>query len=174
MCPVQNQKLDASELGNFLGKVAQESRVTFTPVSTGLTEGIDLGSNQFRALTPQKVAIIVGDGINSYDAGEIWHLFDTRYQMKITKLDVKNFNRFDLNKYTDIIVPNQYGALGKSAVEKLKTWVKNGGTLIGYRNTARWMESNKFLNKLNSPTLLISFMQEETIKKCEEQLVTNN
>lgn len=164
MIPVQNQKMNASELAGFLQKVSQEAHVNFTAVGTGLTEGIDLGSNQFRALSPAKVAIIVGEGTNSYDAGEIWHLFDTRYNMKITKLDVKNLNRANLDRYTDIILPHSFGnAVDKNASEKLQTWVKNGGTLIGFKNAANWFERNKMLKidfvKTKNPAKGISFEQ---------------
>ncbi len=146
LIPVQNQKLNANELADFLSSVSKETAIDITSVSTGLTEGIDLGSNQFRALEPASVALIVGQGTNSYDAGEMWHLFDTRYDMKITKLDVKNLSRADLSRYTDIIVPHNFRAITKNNTDKLKTWVRNGGTLIGYRNAANWMESNKMLD----------------------------
>jgi hypothetical protein len=146
LIPVQNQQMDASELARFLGDLSKETTIDITAVSTGLTQGIDLGSNQFRALEPASVALIVGNGTNSYDAGEIWHLFDTRYDMKITKLDVKNLSRADLSRYTDIIVPHNFRALNKSNTDKLKSWVRNGGTLIGYRNAANWMENSKMLD----------------------------
>ncbi len=146
LIPVQNQKMDANDLADFLSSVSKDTAIDITAVSTGLTEGIDLGSNQFRALEPARVALIVGQGTNSYDAGEMWHLFDTRYDMKITKLDVKNLSRADLTRYTDIIVPHNFRAITKSNTDKLKTWVRNGGTLIGYRNAANWMESNKLLD----------------------------
>jgi len=146
LIPVQNQKLSSTDLANFLKKVAEETHTTITGVNTGLTQGIDLGSSQFRALETPKVAVLVGDGINPYDAGEIWHLFDTRYQMRITKLDVKNIGRADLSRYTDIILPATWGGgPDKDDAEKLKTWVKSGGTLIGYRNAGRWLNSNEFL-----------------------------
>lgn len=164
MIPVQNQELDPTALSTFLNEVAQESHVTIHTVSTGLTEGIDLGSNQFRPLEPQKVALIVGEGINPYDAGEMWHLFDTRYDMRITKLDTKNIGRADLSKYTDIILPNTWGnVLSNSEAEKLKDWVRTGGTLIGYRNVANWFERNKMLDisfeKTKNPTKDVSFEQ---------------
>ncbi|NND88004.1 MAG: zinc carboxypeptidase, partial [Flavobacteriaceae bacterium] len=146
MIPVQNQKMSAQELRDLIKRVSEESHVAFTPVGTGLTEGIDLGSNQFRALELPKVAMVIGDGITPYDAGEIWHLFDTRYQIPITKLDTRNFGRTDLSRYTDIILPNSWGsALEKRDAEKLKTWVENGGTLIGYKNAGRWFNSNELL-----------------------------
>ena len=146
MVPVQNQDLDATKLHEFMLQVASESNLTITSVGTGLTKGIDLGSNDFDAIKKQKVAIIVGEGIRSYDAGEIWHLFDTRYEMELTKLDLNYLSSVDLSKYTDIILPSAYGnALNKSNTDKIKEWVKDGGTLIGYRNMAEWFNKNKFM-----------------------------
>jgi hypothetical protein len=156
MVPVQNQDLSASELHTFLVGVAKESNVTITAVGTGLTRGIDLGSNDFDPVEKQKIAILVGDGIRSYDAGEIWHLFDTRYNMELTKIDVAYFSSVDLSKYTDIIIPSAYGkALNKNNSEKLKDWVKDGGTLIGYRNVAEWFNTNEFMKlKFRKDTLV--------------------
>jgi len=146
MIPVQNQELDSDQLFEFLQEVSRNSNVGITAVTTGLTGGVNLGSNQLRPLKAQKVAMIVGDGVTPYDAGEIWHLFDQRYEMHLTKLDVRNFSGADLSSYTDIILPNTRGnALDKSQTEKLREWVRNGGTLIGYKNAARWFSSNDFM-----------------------------
>ncbi len=146
LIPVQGQKLKMSDLVKFLAKVSRETKVPVHGVKTGLAQGIDLGSNQFRAVELPKVAILTGDGINSYDAGEIWHLFDTRYDMRITKLDTRNFDRMDLSRYTDIILPaTRGGTLDKKDAQKLKVWVENGGTLIAYKNSGRFLNSNDLL-----------------------------
>ena len=142
--PAQNQQLNNDELYQFLNKVAIENHIEISGVSTGLNEGIDLGSRNFRALNQPKVAMLVGDGMTSYDAGEIWHLFDQRFNMKLTKLDVAYASRVNLNKYTTIIVPNSY-SVDKNLESKLKTWVRNGGILIGYRNAVNWLSNKKFI-----------------------------
>jgi len=147
MIPVQNQKLDKTELHAFLRGVSKESTVKISAIQTGMTQGINLGSNQFRAIKPQKVAIIVGGSITPYDAGEIWHLFDQRYDMKITKLDVADLDRADLSKYTDIILPAAWGGgIDKELVPTLKEWIKKGGTMIAYRSAVNWMKQNKFID----------------------------
>lgn len=143
MIPVQNQSKNADELYQFLNELAKESHVQIDAISTGLTEGVNLGSNEFRPLTLPKVALIVGNGISSYDAGEIWHLLDQRYDMILTKLNTDNLGRVDLSRYNTIIMPS--GNLDKSNTEKLATWVENGGTLIGFKNTLRWLNTNKFI-----------------------------
>ncbi|MFK5957708.1 MAG: M14 family metallopeptidase [Lutibacter sp.] len=142
---VQNQNLNIDELYTFLTNVSKNSNVTITGVTTGLTEGIDLGSREFKIIANPKVAMIVGRGVSSYDAGEIWHLFDQRYEMNITKLDVENFSRVNISKYTTIILPSSNLKLSTATLEKLKSWVQSGGTIIGYKNAVKWLSSNEFI-----------------------------
>lgn len=147
LIPAQNQKMNPDEIFNLIQIVSRSANVEISSIETGLTGGVNLGSNQFRALEPQQVALLVGDGITPYDAGEMWHLFDQRYDMKITKLDLSDFSRADLSRYTDIIVPNAWGnAVGEKEATKLKEWVQNGGTLIGYKNAAQWLDKNEFMD----------------------------
>ena len=88
LIPVQNQNKSKKELHEFLQSVSQKAHVNIQGVSSGLTQGPDLGSNNFRTVRMPKIALIVGSGISSYDAGELWHLLDTRYEIPVTKLDV--------------------------------------------------------------------------------------
>lgn len=137
--PVQNQCLSKEALYAYLKELAAESGVALQAVSTGLNGGIDLGSRRFKRVKKVSVAMLVGDGVSSNDAGEIWHLLDRRYGMKLTKLSTDYVTRVDLSRYTTIVVPNSR-SLSPEAVVKLKTWVKNGGVLIGFRNSLRWMK----------------------------------
>lgn len=169
MIPAKNQKLSSSAIYNFLNKTAQESHITIDAVSTGLNDGIDLGSNNFRPLNQPKIALLVGEGITSYDAGEIWHLLDTRYNIVATKLDTKRFSRTNLSRYNTIILPNAFGALDKEDIKKLKHWVENGGTLIAYRNAVRWLNSNElikidFKKKNNLEAKNISFEERRNFR----------
>jgi hypothetical protein len=165
---VQNQDLNEDELYTFLSQVARDSHVTITGVNTGLTQGIDLGSALFKNIEKPKVGLLVGDGITSYDAGEIWHLLDQRYQMHLTKLDVMDLGSVNMSKYTTIIIPSTKIKLDKESVSKLKTWVKSGGTLIGYRNAVTWLSSNDFIKLDFAETEVeaknVSFEQKDDFK----------
>ena len=143
LIPVQNQSKNSDEIYKLLTDIAKESHVPIDAVSTGLTKGVNLGSNHFKPLTQPRVALIVGEGVTSYDAGEIWHLFDQRFDMLLTKLDTKDLDRADLSRYNTIILPS--ASLSKSAATTLTTWVENGGTLIGFKNTLRWLDTNKLM-----------------------------
>jgi hypothetical protein len=133
----------------MLSDFASKHPLEVHSASTGLTEGIDFGSNDFDAVEPIAVALLVGTGISSYDAGEIWHLFDQRYNIKVTKLEASRVSSVNLDRYTDIIIPSLgYGPnpLNDAAASKLKQWVREGGTLIGYRNALNWLNSNELLS----------------------------
>lgn len=163
LIPVQNQSLSKTALAELLIELQQDNKVDIYPVQSGLTTGIDLGSRQFRALKLPKVALLIGDGINPYDAGEIWHLFDQRYDIPLTKIDINDLNRRDLSKYNTIIVPNTYGSPENEVIDQLKAWTRDGGTLIGYRSALRWMSSSKMLplefRSTENPAENISFEQ---------------
>jgi hypothetical protein len=145
MIPVMNQNMNTSEIYALLNDLAQESHIKIDAVSTGLNDGIDLGSNNFRSLEPPRVALLVGDGMTSYDAGEIWHLLDTRYDIIATKLDTKSFKRADLGRYNTIIMVNSSSGLNENNTKKLKSWIQDGGTLVAYKNTLRWLKSKELM-----------------------------
>ena len=149
MIPLQNQENRSNEIHSMLSDFTSKHPLEIHSASTGLTEGIDLGSNNFDAVSPISVALLVGTGISSYDAGEIWHLFDQRYNIKVTKLEASRVSSVNLDRYTDIIIPSLgYGPnpLNEAAAKKLKQWVREGGTLIGYRNALNWLNSNELLS----------------------------
>ena len=140
MIQVQNQKLNSDEIYDLLNEISKNYSIRFESQPTGITDGIDLGSDYFIIVKQPKIALIVGDGVRSYDAGEIWHLLDTRYNIPITKLDVGNLGYIDLDKYSHVILPDYSGRRINS--DQIKEYVNNGGNLIAYRNSIRWVSNN--------------------------------
>lgn len=144
--PLQNQSMAGNEIYALLDSLSRKREISVTPVSTGLTKGIDLGSRQFRNLEKPKIALLTGSGVSSYDAGEIWHLMDQRYKIPVTKLEVGDLDRADLSRYNTIILPNFYGTIDERGTDALKNWVQNGGTLIAYKYGLRWLQRAKLAN----------------------------
>ncbi|MBT3559710.1 MAG: zinc carboxypeptidase [Flavobacteriaceae bacterium] len=142
LIPVFNKEIDSTY--NFLNKLAKENSITIHGVNTGLADGIDLGSSHFKRISKKKIALLVGEGFSAYDCGEIWHLFDTRYDIKLTKLDVRNFSSANISDYSTIIMPSSRGLNSKNS-DKIKKWVENGGTLIAYKNSLKWVEKNNLV-----------------------------
>ena len=144
LIPVQNQSMSSEDIYNKLLEISNTYNINFESQATGITSGIDLGSDYFIIVNEPKIGLIVGDGVRSYDAGEIWHLLDTRYNIPITKLDVDDLRYIDLSKYSHIILPDYNGSKLRS--EQLNEYINGGGNLIAYRNSVKWVSNN--LNEL--------------------------
>ncbi|MGB1713285.1 MAG: M14 family zinc carboxypeptidase [Flavobacteriaceae bacterium] len=144
LIPVQNQSMSSEDIYNKLLEISNTYNINFESQATGITSGIDLGSDYFIIVNEPKIGLIVGDGVRSYDAGEIWHLLDTRYNIPITKLDVDDLRYIDLSKYSHIILPDYNGSKLKS--EQIDKYINGGGNLIAYRNSVKWVSNN--LNEL--------------------------
>ena len=147
MVPVANQSLDENELFSLMQEIAEEAFIDIHSVETGRTLGIDLGSRNFETISIPKVALLVGDGVRSYDAGEIWYLMDTQYQIPVTKIDVKSIAKRDLSRYTHLVIPSYTGSLLGDAKKKISSWIKNGGNLIAYRDAIKWANKNKLIDE---------------------------
>ena len=70
-----------------IDQIVNEDRVNVFALNTGLAKsGIDLGSRSNTTMKEPKIALLVEDGVSGYEAGEVWHLMDQRYKMKVTLL----------------------------------------------------------------------------------------
>ena len=140
---VKNQSLNSDQIYHLISDIASKYSLQIYGVKTGATEGIDLGSDQFKTIEKPKIALIVGDGVRSYDAGEIWHLFDIKYNIPITKIDVDNINKLNLDKYSHIILPDYSGEKINSS--KITSYISNGGNLIAFRSSINWLDEKEII-----------------------------
>jgi hypothetical protein len=143
MIPVKNQEHSEAELYRIVQEGAVSAHITVHGSDTGYTEGIDLGSRDFTTVKKPEIALLVGEGVRSYDAGEIWHVLDTRHAISISKIDVKDLSSVDMSRYTHLIMPSFSGSGLNSHIAKLKEFVQEGGTLIGYRTTVKWFAKER-------------------------------
>ena len=136
---------DAENLHKNMIKISDECKLTVNTVNTGLTLGPDLGSNSFKTINKKNIAILIGDGISAYDAGEIWHLLDTRYDIAISKIQLSTILKSNLSKYTTLIIPSSE-IISNEIIKKITDWTKNGGTLITYKNSIDWLQSANIID----------------------------
>ena len=150
LVPVANQKLNSFEIYEEMMRIAENDGINVYAMPTGSTKGVSLGSNTFSILRKPEIALVVESG-SSYDAGEIWHLLDTRMDMRVTKLPANRLGSQAIDRYNTIIMTGGT-SLSESGLENLKRWVRNGGTIIGTSNAVGWLSRNQFSNlKFVSP-----------------------
>lgn len=153
MIPISLQKKNSEEVLDLLQKAQQKFQVPMYAVSSGLNmKGIDLGSRFVRSITKPKAAMFIGNGVRSYEAGEVWHLLDTRVHMPITKIPMRNFNRAKLDKYNTLVMVSGNYSFTKKQQEKIQEWVKKGNTLITIGSASKYIIDKKWVKeKLTKP-----------------------
>ncbi|WP_103664254.1 M14 family metallopeptidase [Gracilimonas amylolytica] len=132
---------DPETVHDIINTIVEEDGITVYNLPTGLTpSGMDLGSRNFENLVEPKIAMIGGEGSSSSEVGEAWHLLDQRYHMPLSILKNENMDRMDLSRY-NVIIASTY-SISDGAAENLKTWVRNGGTLLVFKNAIRWAKAH--------------------------------
>lgn len=131
---------DKSTLPTF-NQLIQKHAVTVKPLS----EQID--NLDTKALTDIRPALLVGPGVNAYDAGDIWHHFDKNLGIPITKLDVHALESRSLERYTVLfMVDGRYGEMSKNTQQKISDWISAGGTLVCIKRALEWAKSFQWIN----------------------------
>ncbi len=119
-------------------KVAERFGLEVDGVDTGMAEvGFPvLGSGDWVTTARKaKVAILAEDPIEGYSFGWAWYTLDQQYQIPVTVLRVGSIADTPLDDYNVLIVPSASSAalatrLAEGGVERVKRWVRDGGTLI--------------------------------------------
>lgn len=143
MIPVSAQDISRDELHELLKGTAEQCGIDIYGIRTGLSpSGIDMGSNKFEVVQKPSILMFAGDGASSSDAGEIWHMLDTRFNMPVTMVTAQRFASINLDKYNVIIVAGS-PSLNSSSIEKIRNWSQMGGTIVGYKSGNNWLARNK-------------------------------
>lgn len=95
-------------------------------------------------LETPKIALLVDNGVDSYEAGEIWHLLDQRYEIPVTLLPLDRVSSSVIDRYNVILMPDgYYSSLGKSEASAIRSWVSRGNTLLAKGGAIRWLAQSE-------------------------------
>ncbi len=146
--PVSLQKKDAAAVYTMISEAQEKFQVPFFTVDTGLNlAGVDLGSGNIEPIKKVKAAMLIEEGVSSYEAGEVWHLLDTRVHMPITKIPIRNFNRANLDNYTSLVMVSGRYDLSDKQIAKIKDWTSKGNTLITIGTASKWAIDKKIVDE---------------------------
>lgn len=146
--PVSLQKKDSDTVFKLMQEAQNMYQVPIYAANSGYSlQGVDLGSRYISPVRKPKAAMIIGDGVRSYSAGEVWHLLDTRVHMPITKIPVRNLSRANLDKYNTIVMVSGNYNFHKKQLEKIKDWVSKGNTLITIGTASKWAIDKKLVDE---------------------------
>ncbi|MDR1667832.1 MAG: hypothetical protein LBS03_09120 [Bacteroidales bacterium] len=138
--PVHYQSLSPDQLYRLLGEAAALAGITVSAVTDGLSvAGIDIGSNNIRALKKPVVAAVVSTGgyFGWTNTGELWQLLSNTLGIPLSKIDAQTFEQVDVSKYTTIVL-GETPRFSPALLTRLTEWIERGGTLIAYGAAAKW------------------------------------
>ena len=156
--PVGIQREKKATIETIVGQIAEKDGINVYAINTGLAKkGSDLGSRNIEVIKKPKIAVLVDEGVSSYEAGEVWHLLDQRYGMQVTLLPAAAVNYTKLDRYNKIVMVNgSYRTINKNGKEKLSSWVSDGGVIIAWKNGAKWLNDQQIVKvateKINPDT----------------------
>ncbi len=141
-----NQPIDKHTLDHIMQSIALDNHLVINSLSTGLVEsGVNLGSRSLSTIKKPEAIMLVGNGVNSYDAGELWFHFDQIWHMAIPMIDISHLNRVNLSDYKTIIMPDgSYTDLKKHS-GALKSWVQKGGNIVAIKGAINWLKNQEII-----------------------------
>lgn len=108
--------------------------------STGyVADGSDFGSSNVEFIEKPDIALLIGEGTSSLNAGEIWHFFDQQLGYPATLIQSEDLMGTNLGDFNALFLPSGYytDILTDEAIEKISSWTRDGGTLITFGETNR-------------------------------------
>ncbi len=148
--PINNQPIEKSALIDKITQLSDTYQVTSYTINSGRTvTGKSIGSPSQKALSLPKVAMIIGSGVNPYEAGATWYQLDQRYQIPVSMLDKQDLAKRHLNNYDIIIMPDGQYHKEEFPTDNVKKWIESGGCLLAFRkainfcNNMGWIKVQK-------------------------------
>lgn len=131
------------QLGNSfdlrIQQIARELDRNLTPVETGFVQsGQDFGSGGVSMINAPRVALIGGRGVSPYNFGEVWQFLDVQLEYPVSVFEHQDLGRVELSDFDVMVMPegNYARGLSDSLKESIAGWVRDGGRLITFSNSA--------------------------------------
>jgi hypothetical protein len=125
-----------------LARLAARHGAEVVPVSSGYPErGVSLGSSRVHWMPPLRVLLLWDTPTSSLSAGWARWVLERRYGQAVSVVRVSTLEEVELDRFDVLVLPSgRYGkALDGEMIERLKVWIRAGGTLVALAEAARWL-----------------------------------
>ncbi len=123
--------------------LAREMGVAVTAATSGFPDSgqFGVGSSAVVPLHAPRILLAGGDGVSQTGFGDAWFYLEREMQLPVVPIELSALSRVDLNDYNILVIPEgNAGAMWRSvqpAAERLKGWVREGGTVIAWGGGAQ-------------------------------------
>lgn len=162
---------NSPDLEHDIHELATKNHITIFSANSGFTQsGIDLGSDRVVRLKRPNIIVVTQSPVSPESFGELWSMFDSMYDIEFVPMKIDQLRRADLHDYTAIVFPddNSEGQgyknqLDSAFVQKLKSWIGNGGTFVGIEGGAAFASAS--IGKISSIKIKEKKKDDQDIKK---------
>jgi hypothetical protein len=132
---------NADDLPDRLAELAARHGAEVVAIDDSyVSEGMSLGSGRVRALREPSVLLVYDRPGQTYSVGWARYVLERRYGQRTTAVRASSLARVTLSDYDVIIFPsgNFGSAMNEGAVDRLRRWMRDGGTVITMAESTRW------------------------------------
>ena len=130
-----------------INQLAKDNNQLIYKVKTGFSDnGRDIGSTHTRLVDMPKIALVWDEDCDENAFGHIWSYLEQTINYPVSVIHTKQLNANILAKYSTVILPNGYYAFDSSLLDRLKSWISNGGKLIALENAISQFEDKPGFN----------------------------
>jgi hypothetical protein len=147
---------NAADLNAKLTALAARHGAEIVPIdSTWVDEGTSLGSNDVQALKSPRVLLVWDTPTQSLSAGWTRFVLERRFGATVTAVRTASLGRAIFNDFDVIVMPsgNYAGAVNDAVLNRIKDWLRGGGTLVTVAEASRWATGAN-VGLLDTTTLL--------------------
>lgn len=144
---------NSSELDATLSAIVGATGIDLVPIDSGWVGGTAIGSSKIRYVRDPKIALVGGAGSDPTSFGMLWHTLDVDTPVPHSTVFAESLRNIDLNRFEVLVFPdgNYADRLGKGGIERVKSWVSEGGTLIAVKGASAFLRDKEVeLSKLKS------------------------
>ena len=130
-----------ADLHARLSALATRHGAEIVPIdSTYVESGTSLGSNDVAFLKAPRVLLAWDTPTSSLSAGWTRYVLERRFGQPVTAIRSNSLARADLSDFDVVVLPsgNFAGVIGDPVLNRLKDWLRAGGTLVTLAEATRW------------------------------------
>lgn len=134
-----------ADLNAKLAALVAKHGAELVPIdATWVDEGTSLGSNDVAALKAPKVLMVWDAPTSSLSAGWMRFALERRFGVTVTAVRTGSLGRANFSDYDVIVMPsgNYAGSINEGVLNRLKDWLRAGGTLVTVAEASRWATGN--------------------------------
>jgi hypothetical protein len=139
-------------------EVAESFALGVRAVDTGLSDpGFPaLGSADVLPVRSPEIAMLAGHPVHGYSFGWAWYTLDRQYRIPITLRRVSTLASTPLHRFDVLVIPHLFSArglaerLGDQGLERLRRWVRDGGSLVALGSAVDFVREELGLSGLRS------------------------